>query len=66
MHRFAALGGADALRLQALLAAAVAEWKAAGLRVAEVITEAHNLADRVGDHRFRHDPPLRRGRHAPH
>lgn len=47
MHRFAALGGADGPRLQALLAAAVAEWKAAGLRVAGVIAEAHSLADRA-------------------
>jgi hypothetical protein len=47
MHRFAALGGADGPNLQALLAAAVAEWKAAGLRVAGVIAEAHNLPNRV-------------------
>lgn len=47
MHRFAALGGADGLMLQALLTAAVAEWKAAGLRVAGVIAEAHNLPNRA-------------------
>jgi len=47
MHRFAALGGADGPRLQALLAAAVAEWKAAGLRVAGVIAGAHNLPNRA-------------------
>ena len=47
MHRFAILGGADGPRLQALLAAAVADWKATGLRVAGVIAEAHNLPDRA-------------------
>lgn len=46
-HRIATLGGADGTTLQALLAASVAEWKAAGLRVAAVIAEAHNLPDRT-------------------
>lgn len=36
MHRFAALGGADGPTLQALLAASIVEWNAAGLRVAGV------------------------------
>jgi len=47
MHRFVTLGGADSRRLQSLLDMAVAEWKAAGLRVAGVIAEAHNLPDRA-------------------
>lgn len=47
MHQFALLGGADSPGLQALLAAAVAEWRAAELRVAGVIAEAHNLPDRT-------------------
>lgn len=47
MHRFAVLGGADGPRLQALLSAAIDEWKAAGLRVAAVIAEAHNLPNRT-------------------
>lgn len=47
MCRFAVLGGADGPRLQALLTAAVAEWQAAGLRVAGVIAEAHGLPDRA-------------------
>ncbi|MGD9510726.1 MAG: DUF2478 domain-containing protein [Geminicoccaceae bacterium] len=47
MGQFAILGGADGSRLQALLAAAVAEWKADGLRVAGVIAEAHTLPDRT-------------------
>lgn len=46
-HRTATLAGADGPTLQALLAASVAEWKAAGLRVAAVIAEAHNLPDRT-------------------
>ncbi len=46
-HRFATLGGADNPALQALLAAIAAEWQAAGLRVAGVIAEAHNLPDRA-------------------
>lgn len=47
MCRFAVLGGADGPTLQALLTAAVAEWKAAGLHVAGVIAEAHGLSDRA-------------------
>lgn len=47
VHRLAVLGGADGPRLQALLAAAGAEWKAAGLRVAGVIAEAHDLPNRA-------------------
>lgn len=47
MGQFAILGGADGPRLQALLAAAVAEWKAGGLHVAGVIAEAHALPDRT-------------------
>jgi Protein of unknown function (DUF2478) len=47
IHRFATLSGADSPRLQALLATAVAEWKAAGVRVAGVIAEAHNLPNRA-------------------
>jgi len=43
----ATLAGADGPTLQALLAAAAAEWKAGGLRVAGVIAEAHNLPDRT-------------------
>lgn len=45
--RIATLGGADGPTLQALLTASVAEWKAAGLRVAAIIAEAHNLPDRT-------------------
>ena len=55
MHRFAALGGADGPTLQALLAAAVAEWKASGLRVAGVIAEAHDLANRACNAGFLRD-----------
>lgn len=47
MNRIATLGGADGPTLQALLAASVAEWKAAGLRIAAIIAEAHNLPDRT-------------------
>jgi uncharacterized protein DUF2478 len=47
MHRFAALGGAHGSSFQDFLATAVAEWKAAGVRVAGVIAEAHNLPDRT-------------------
>ncbi|MGH7154112.1 MAG: DUF2478 domain-containing protein [Acetobacteraceae bacterium] len=43
----ATLDGADGPTLQTLLADAVAEWKAAGVRVAGVIAEAHNLPDRT-------------------
>ncbi len=45
--RIAVLGGADGPTLQALLAAAATEWKNAGLRVAGVVAEAHNLPDRT-------------------
>ncbi|MBP7243379.1 DUF2478 domain-containing protein [Amaricoccus sp.] len=46
-RRIAVLEGADGDNLQALLAAAVAEWRAAGTRVAGVIAEAHGLPDRT-------------------
>lgn len=46
-RRVAVLEGADGDSLQALLAAAVAEWRAAGTSVAGVIAEAHSLPDRT-------------------
>ena len=45
--RIATIGGAEGPALQALLAGAVGEWRTAGLRVAGVIAEAHNLPDRT-------------------
>lgn len=47
MYRFAALVGANGSTLQAVITAAIAEWKDAGLRVAGVIAEAHNLPNRA-------------------
>lgn len=45
-ERIAVVQGADGPAIQALLAAAVDEWRAAGARVAGVIAEAHDLPDR--------------------
>ncbi|MBU6462121.1 MAG: DUF2478 domain-containing protein [Bradyrhizobium sp.] len=42
----AAVIGADSQHIQTLFAAAVADWRAAGVKVVGVIAEAHNLADR--------------------
>lgn len=47
MQRIAVLGGAEGPRLQALLAGAVAEFQAAGLRLAGTLAEAHGLPGRA-------------------
>ena len=47
MNGFAVLGGAYGLKLQALLATAVAEWEVAGLHVAGGVAEAHTLPGRT-------------------
>jgi nucleoside-triphosphatase THEP1 len=43
----AAVTGADSQHVQTLFAAAVADWRAAGVNVVGVIAETHGLADRT-------------------
>jgi nucleoside-triphosphatase THEP1 len=45
--RIAAVVGADSATIQALLATAVAGWRASGANVVGVIAEAHDLPDRT-------------------
>jgi nucleoside-triphosphatase THEP1 len=46
-RRLAALMGNDGVMIQALLAEVVADWRAAGARIAGVMAESHGLPDRV-------------------
>ncbi|MEO9191315.1 MAG: DUF2478 domain-containing protein [Acetobacteraceae bacterium] len=45
--RIATVVGADGATIQALFAAAVADWRASGANIVGVIAEAHNLPDRT-------------------
>jgi hypothetical protein len=46
-HRTAAIEGASSAAAQALLHAAVARWRGAGLRVVGLVEEAHGLPERT-------------------